>query len=110
MTQVIVVTKLSITEAMAVIQSKRKMQQSFFIQEDTKSNRTIIYICMASSKKWLMLWATGDICICDSNFKGHLYGRDGKKKEKEILCRKSNTAKPAESLWKSENSCWENFL
>lgn len=51
MTQVIVVTELSITEAMAVIQSKHKMQQSFFTQEDNESNRTIIYRCMASSRK-----------------------------------------------------------
>lgn len=60
-TQVIVVIELSISEAMAIIQSKYKMQQSFFMQEDSESNRTIIYRCTASPKKQLMLWAKGDV-------------------------------------------------
>lgn len=46
---------------MAVIQSKCKMQQSFFIQEDHENHRTIIYRCMASPKKQLILWAKGDV-------------------------------------------------
>ena len=46
---------------MAIIQSKCKKQQSFFSPEDNESNRTIVYRCMTSPKKQLMLWAKGDI-------------------------------------------------
>lgn len=59
--RIIIVTELGITEAMAITQSKCKMQQSVFIQEDNKSNRTTIYSCMASPKKQRLLWAKGDI-------------------------------------------------
>lgn len=59
--KIIFVTELSITEAMAIIQSKCKMQQSLFIQGDNESNRTTIYSCMASPKKQRLFWAKGDI-------------------------------------------------
>lgn len=98
---------------MAILQSKRKMQQSLFIQEDNESSVTIIYRCMASPKKQMMLWAKGmslkiavtnaDICMAE------LSPWEGKRERKEKLCRKNNTGKAAESLRASENSCWENF-